>query len=116
MENSRILNWWRWSATRKTQVIVTACGFLLTTGFMLYDVLPIEDPRNWLSTQLWGIGMVLEAPSDAVARLAGLWETGPRWLVRVLAVCMNTVLAFVLGTILGWLITTVKHARNRRSQ
>src|SRR6266567_4438778 len=115
MENSRILNWRRWSPTRKTQVTVTAFGFLLTAGFMLFDALQITLPHNWLGNQIWGIGMLLECPSDPIARFLGIWETGPRWWIRMLAPPVNGVLAFVFGTILGWLITMVKRTRNRRN-
>jgi hypothetical protein len=116
MENSPILNWRRWSPTRKTQVIVTAFGFLLTAGFMIYDVLPIEVPRNWVSNQLWGIGTALGCPTEAVVRLLGLSETFRAWGGRVLVLSVNGALGFVLGTILGLLITMVKLVRNRRNQ
>ena len=116
MEDSRILNWRRWSLTRKTQVVGTAFGFLLTAAFMLGDALQITLPRNWLGNQIWGVGMLLGRPTDAVLRLLGVSEVFRAWGGRVLVLSVNGPLGFVLGTILGWLITMVKHTRNRRNR
>ena len=111
METSRILNWRRWSPTRKTQVIVTALGLLLTTGFMLLHALASEVPSNWQSAGLLELGMALGAPSNAVADSLGLWKTIPPWGLRLLALSVNGALGFALGTILGWLITMVQQTR-----
>jgi hypothetical protein len=103
------------SLTRKTQVVITAFGFVTTAALVIYDALPIEVPRNWLTAQLWGIGMVLEVPADGVARLLGLWNTGPRWVIWVLMLLQNSILAFVFGTVLGVLITVIQRLRNWRT-
>ncbi len=105
MEDSRILNWRRWSPIRKSQVVVTGLGSLLTAAFVLGDALQITLPRNWLCNQLWGIGMLLEVPSEAVASFLGIWKTFPPWGFRALALSVNGILAFAVGTIFGLLIS-----------
>ena len=97
LDNSGILNWRRWSPIRKAQVVATAFGLLLTAGFMIYDALPIEVPRNWLSAQLWGVGMALGCPTEAVVRLLGLPQTFLPWGGRVLVLSVNGALGFGPG-------------------
>jgi len=116
MEDPRILNWRGWSPTRKAQAITTIAALLVTAGFMVFDTLQLTLPHNWLGNQIWGIGMLLEHPANGIARFLGIWETGPRWLIRVLALSVNGVLALIFGTILGGLITMVKRPQHRRNQ
>lgn len=115
MEDSRILNWRGWSPIRKTQVVVTALGFLLTAGLILQDVFPIELPHGALSRNLFDVALLLERPSEAIAHFLGIRENFGSWWWRGLEVSVNTVLAFATGTALGLLMTFVKRTRNRRN-
>jgi hypothetical protein len=116
MENHVILKRRRWSPVRKAQVITAVLGFIVTSALLIFDALQIEIPRDSPFGFLFGVGLLLFLPADRLANALGIAETLGYWGWRILAISVNTGLAYALGTFLGGLILILKRALNRRNQ
>jgi hypothetical protein len=113
VENPGILNWRRWSAVRKAQVIATATGALATLTMSALDIalraLSLELPRySAFSDCLFLLFMALTYPAAKIGDLLGIPQSASIWLWTGMAVFVNTFLFFLLGTVVGWLITRTK--------
>jgi hypothetical protein len=122
MENSRILNWRRWSLVRRAQVIVTALIAFVTIAMVAYDAIGIMHweqghrlgrPQSGRSYIVLDAFFLLMIPADRLAHAAGIQESLGYWGWRLLAIALNTTVAFGLGTLIGWLAVAGKTAHKR---
>lgn len=122
MENSRILNWRRWSPIRKAQVVVTALVAFVTLAMVAYDAIGVMrwehehkpiGPQSGYSYMVFDTFLLLMVPADRLAHAMGIDQSLGYWGWRLLAVSLNTAIAFGLGSLIGWLVIVGKTTKHR---
>ena len=122
MESPRILNKRHWSPIRKAQVVVTALVAFVTIAMVAYDAIgvmrwehehkPVGPPSGY-SYMLFVTFLELTLPADWVARALGIEQSLGYWGLRLLAIALNTAIAFGLGSLIGWLGAVAKSIIHR---
>ena len=122
MKNHGILDWHNWSAVRRAQFLTTALFAFITIGFVVDDAIGVMiwqieqrpvGPPSTFSSILAGIFLVLLLPAAKLAHGLGIGRSLGYWGWRLLAIAVNTVMGFCLGSLIGWLvIAKFTHVKN----
>ncbi|HWQ92295.1 MAG TPA: hypothetical protein VN673_11530 [Clostridia bacterium] len=104
MENRGILRLRKWSTIQKCQVVVTAIGVFLTTSVAIIHALQMEIPKYSAVGDfvLW-LGLTLATPLV----LLGI-PMHNRVLAAISMIAVNALVCFVVGTLIGWLLSKLK--------
>jgi len=114
MGNPGILNWRRWSLVRKSQVIGTLIGVVLSSGII--GVTVVAEPQQ-PGGALWLLLLLVCWPACKAAKVLGwdLWlysgDQGFSWMAFGLIVLTDSLLFFLGGGFVGWMAR-----RSRNSQ
>ncbi len=106
MENRRILNWSAWSILRKAQVIGAISGLLLSLGIQSFFVGTAPHELFDSFSILW---FIVSAVPLAIMRAVGIGtihtgKFGYSWITFTLVALINSLLFFVAGSVIGWLL------------
>ncbi len=122
MEDPRILKRRRWSPIRKAQVLVTALVAFVTIAMVAYDAIgvmrwehehqPVGPPSGY-AYMVFDASILLMLPADGLAHALGIDQSLGYWGWRLLAIAVNTAIAFGLGSLIGWLGVIAKRIIHR---
>jgi predicted DNA repair protein MutK len=116
MENPETPKRRSWAVVRKAQVIGAVTGALLAVGarILLYvcGLVGIADDGAVAAT-LFGFFLLALWPEYQVERMLGLPKINHP-LGEILVTAVNTVLFYLAGTIVGWLVVVLRHLKKRR--
>jgi hypothetical protein len=117
MEDSRILNWQRWSLLRKAQVITTGFCAFLTILVWLGEVTHFDVPPGSIRDLLFGLWLLVWLPTTTLTTALGLESSGIGfWRFHFLGLAINSILGLGFGTIIGLLIAVLKCVVKRGRQ
>ena len=108
--------WSSWSIVRKAQIIGAATGLVFTTGLMVYCAATPSASIFSFSGQL--ALLVFWVPLQTVRKITGLplasFNSFPR--AFFLALILNTVICFLLGSMIGLLVKLIKSHLSKRTR
>jgi hypothetical protein len=94
-------------------VVVTALVAFVTIAMVAYDAIgvmrwehehkPVGPPSGY-SYMVFDTCLLLMVPADGLAHALGIDQSLGYWGWRLLAIALNTVIAFGLGNLIGWLV------------
>jgi hypothetical protein len=110
MENPRVLDRKGWSVIRKAQVAFTAFGALLTLAELAFDAAKVTIPHDSpFAGFLFSVGLLLTIPADGIARTLGIQNALGFWGWTLLEIAVNTILAFAVGSLVGWVVAVARY-------
>ena|ERR1700722_17592366 len=111
MENLETPKRCGWSIIRKAQVVTALIGAFVTTAILVINYCRLLPPSavnaSWFPAFNFLFGIVMRT-ADTVVKLLGVSATASLFLLVSLAIISNTLLCFIAGTFIGWLIQKLK--------
>ena len=112
MENPRILKR-RWSLIFKVQVVGASFVFLLTSTLAVLDSMQVSIANNSLRQEVSGLYTLVMIPTSVLVDIVGVSQRFGHQTYHIVAILLNTILAFCFVGLLGRLIAIVKHKLQR---
>ena len=112
MENSKILRR-RLSLTRKLQIVCAALVFFLTSALAVFQVMQVSLANNGLGQAVFELGYLVITPANLFVHVIGISEKIGVGAFLIIAILLNTILAFCFVGLLGRLIAMVRHKLQR---